>query len=149
MTEIIVISFEEINAESVINLLLEVKSKSALLNYQIAADMYDNTLLKFHHSKEFLNIIDANFGCSLYFNFSNFNFNGLHLSWLGFQIYKYNGKIDLNIDFKEEYNFTTDFISYLHNWTKVIANYLEAKAYCCGYEPIFDIERRIFDSTLS
>jgi hypothetical protein len=145
MKEIIVISFEEINAEKVVNLFLEFKLNSILLNYQIAADTDENTL-DFKSNSGILNIINSNLGCSLYFNFSNFNLNGLTLSWLGFQIYKYDKKIDLNIDFEDEFVNVIHVISYIQDWTILLSSYLEAKAYYCGYEPILDIERQFFTS---
>lgn len=143
MQEIIEILFEEVQLEKVTELLVKLYSTSVLTDYQISSDEPEIEFNLQSQVQIFNNINNSSDG-AFYFNFSDFKLKELELSGVGFQIYKYNNKYDLNIHIREKEMTQIISIFTLQNWAALIATEVSAKAYCCGYEPATDKETRFF-----
>jgi hypothetical protein len=143
MQEIIEIQFEEVQLEKVTELLAKLCSTSMLIDYQISSDEPEINL-KPQSQVQLFNIIKNSSDGAFYFNFSDFKLNELELSGVGFQIYKYNDKYDLNLHIMEKEVTEIIPILTLQNWAGLLATEVIAKAFYCGYEPAMDEETRFF-----
>ncbi|MEI6410512.1 MAG: hypothetical protein WCR52_14075 [Bacteroidota bacterium] len=144
MEELIEITFEEVKLESLTHLLVAFASGSTLLNYDVASDPFDETLVDLKDESKLLTALSLLTNYAIYFNFPEFEFAGLALSAVGIQVFGYNGKLDLNIIF--DYNLTTNKVSIpsLQAWASLIAVQSNAKTYFCGLEPAVNLNTRFF-----
>ena len=143
MQEIIEILFEDVQLEKLAELLMKVNSSSILEDYQISSDGPEIEInLQYHNI--LIDTINQSSDGSFYFNFSEFKLNGIELSIIGFQIYKYDNKYDLNLHLKQMEISQVITIFNLRSWTEILAGELKAKNYFCGHEPASDKETQFF-----
>ena len=146
MREIIELSYEDIKLDLLNNFLTKVKSSAKLLNYEMPK-CNSESKIDFVNPSGLYNVIKNSLGGTFYFNFSDFNINGIELQLIGIQIYKYSDKYDLNIDFDDR-SIRTLPIIYLQNWAGLIAKELDTKLFFCGIEPASDEETRFFTGAI-
>jgi len=144
MAENIEILLEDVSIEKTIIFLSALANRSNLLflrGTSIDADITD----KLPSSLELKQLMDSSTGDSFYLWFSDFKLLELRLPYGGIQIYKYSNVYDLSIDFPESY-FDQSKISIvgLQGALGVLADELNAKLYCCGYEPVVNLDTRFF-----
>ena len=142
MEIIIEITFESVQLVKLVEWLTKIKSESILSNFQTSLSIEEELFFKPHI--ESFNLLNNLPDGSFYFNFSNFNFNGIALSNVGIQVYKFKNEYDINSHFNEKEIRQKYSIDLIHNWARIISEDLKARDYYCGYEPSYDKTTQFF-----
>lgn len=148
MQDIIEILFEEVNLNKVSVLLANTCSTAQFTNYLVSTDDSGVCDINFKSQDQIFTFIGNSSDGAFYFNFSEFQLNEFEFSSIGFQIYKYDKKYDLNLHIPENEIIGKITIVALQSWADIIAKSLIAKEYFCGYEPASDQATRFFSGSI-
>lgn len=144
--EILEIAFENVQLRKFTNFLINVKSDSNLLNYQVVPEY--PLVIQFNSSDELFNIInsfsDGVFNC----NFSDFKLGKYAIDKVSIQLLKDNLIYDASLYFEDEALKSMDSIKYFQHWAFKVAQVLGSKTYYCGLEPASDLETRFFTESI-
>lgn len=143
MVENIEILLEDVLIERVIVLLSALITESKLQYYRTTLNESDNVQLP--PLSELKQHFESSSNNYFYFRFSSFRLLKLQLPDVGIQVYKYDDSYDLSIDFPEShFDKLCISIGVLQDSVRILADDLNAKRYCCGYEPVSNLETRFF-----
>jgi hypothetical protein len=147
MAENIEILFEDVLIDNVIALLSSLDTGSNLL-YLRGTSMESDIADHLPSRLELKQLIDNSTGHSFYFRFSDVQLFELQLPDAGIQVYSYDNIYDLSIDFAESYFDRSGMpINILQASVGALAHGLKARLYCCGYEPVFNLDYRFFTNS--
>jgi hypothetical protein len=143
-TEIIEVVFEDIKLDYLVEYYFSILQFSNLEHFHVSADFCKINI----NTKYMLyNDISQSSPGSFYFYFNNFKFNNYQIPKVGFQVYKYDSKYDLNLHFEEEILKSKISGTELFLSVKYLASILSCTNYFCGYEPAMDANTRFFTNS--
>ncbi|PSL25451.1 hypothetical protein [Chitinophaga ginsengisoli] len=146
MAENIEILLEDVLIPEVMVLLSTLNAESKLQYYRTTLDESEN--LQLPSLLELKQRFESASNSYFYFRFSSFRLLKLQLPEAGIQVHKYDNSYDLSIDFPESHFDKLGIsIADLQNSVRILADDLNAKMYCCGYEPVFNLDTRFFTNT--
>lgn len=147
MAEDIEILFEGIVIKRVITFLSALDTKSDLL-YLRGTSMENDIVGHVPSAAELRRLFDNPSGGSFYFRFSDVRLFELQLPDAGIQVYRYDNTYDLSIDFVAGYFDRSGLpIHILQAGVGALAHDLKARMYCCGYEPVINLNDRFFTNS--